>query len=264
MIDSKVEKFFAQMERLVIAVEGLQSNYATLVVSLDNADADKAVVTLKQDETVDDPFDAGTPEEVKPDEEVVDDPFDAGTLEEVKPEMNEYETLLYKHGLPYLKEICTKRGLEFLPAARSNTILDLLKASDVKKEAPTKEETVEDPFATGTPEEVDPFAPDTALAEAAAVEDIEADKKMAEAKAEVEDPFADTTSKDEVKNVTLEQVRENLMVLHKLVEDKVKGTGNAAVVAVVKKTGVRLLKDMDPTKYDFAFAETNKAIAGAK
>jgi len=209
-----IEKSLSLFERLVVGIEKLAESGLPNMV----------------DETVRGPG--------KTEDEFVDEvgkekmaPFNKETDSSFS-EPKTYEQLLEEHGLPYLKELCEKRGLNFPKLARSNTIIALLKDSD--KEAgllgsclpETKEAATPGPE-TSTP--ADPFA-----VEAPVVEDPFATTPASET-----DPLAGSKP-ESGKEVTEDDVRSRMYELKKVYDNKFEGQGIGMIVAFLEKqTGVR-------------------------
>ena len=153
-----------------------------------------------------------------------------------------YEELLEEHGLPYLKELCEKRGLNFPKLARSNTIIALLKDHEKcaePQEEPEKMVGAGSPI-TVAPVEVDPFAVETPV---------------------VEDPFATTSAPEPVKEVTEEELRDKLKDLRDVFESKNAGKGTLMIIDFMeKKGGVRILKELPKEKYAVVMKSANDEI----
>jgi hypothetical protein len=221
MIESLFERLVVAVEAIVIEMKKKVELAETWVqVELREAKDDPAFVKGPSD-------DPELPEEEKP----------VGVVS-----LKSYEELLEEHGLPYLKELCEERGLNFPKLARSNAIIALLKDSDKETGSCLPEEKMKDVGKldiTGIMV-ADPFAVQTPV---------------------VEDPFATTPAPEPVKEVTEEELRDKLKDLRDVFESKNAGKGTPMIIEFMEKTGgVRILKELPKEKYAAVMKAANDEI----
>ena len=139
MIDDKVERALLALEKIANSFDRIASHFKMEVPARGTtAEMDARPHDKKEETTPEVPQEETTP---------------VTTL-------GFYEDLLAKEGLPFLKTMCADRNIEFLPAARSKSIIDLLNDYDARRDetgAPPTTEPENAP-APEAKEEDDPFS----------------------------------------------------------------------------------------------------------
>jgi len=225
-----IEKFMSLFERLVVGVESL---------ALETKKKVELAETWVKGET--------TPQKLTE----LPGKTEAEFLAEVGKEFNKepanvsgpeseplsYEQMLEKHGLPYLKELCKERGIVNFPsAARSNTVIRLLKDRDAQQKNTAEPAVVVEEAPPVKTEEPDPFTT-------------------------IEIPESDPFDSDEV--LTLDDVRKKLMDLRTVIESKKPGKGTEEIINMLSKFGgVKILKDLPEDKFKTVSSAASVAIAG--